>query len=309
MTLASPTAGRAALSGALVVAGWAAGLLAGCSSAPPATRTTLELRHEQDADDAFRMGRYGVAARRYERAVSLARAQDDQVVVGRLLLRQGIALSALGQCALALPRLHESAAIRQRLGDAGGLRLAQLALGRCLAETGNAAAAKAALQGAASGKGGCTRVEALAGLGALRAQAADPAGARANYTAAARNVCNKPGPNALLAYNRGRLAVREGNSSGALQWLKTAIKSYARAQDEAGLSDALFALGQLRAQSNRAGEAGDALRRAGHAAWSAGRPRRAAQAFALAAAQFRKAGRTAEAQRCLVLGRQALPVP
>ena len=68
----------------------------GCSSAGPATRTTLALRYAADADGAWHAGRYDVAARRYERAVHQARAQDDQALVQTLLVRQAQALLAAG---------------------------------------------------------------------------------------------------------------------------------------------------------------------------------------------------------------------
>lgn len=253
------------------------------------------------------MGRYGSAARRYERAVALARAQDDRRGVSRLLLRQGMALSALGQCKVALPRLRESEAVRRQLKDDDGVRRAQLALGRCLADTGDTVGALKTLAAVAQHAKGCQRVEALAGLGAMRARTGDTAAARQQYALAARAPCKERATTALLAYNRGRLAQRDGERVTAKSSFQRAAKHYASAQDEAGLSDALFALGQLHAEAGRAAAAGDALRRAGHAAWSASQPRRAAQAFALAAQQLKKAGQSTEAAECRALGRRALP--
>ncbi|MCO4760363.1 MAG: hypothetical protein KC502_02590 [Myxococcales bacterium] len=290
---------------ALIWAGISA-TIAACGSAPPASRTTLQHRHEADADAAFTMGRYGLAARRYQHSVSMARARDDQPGVARLLLRQGTALAALGKCELALPRLRESAAVFIQLGQPEAARRPQLAVGRCLAETGDKAGAQTALELAQSSSDRCVRAESLAGLGALQAQRGELAAARERYDNAAKMGCKSQGAIALLAYNRGRLAQKQQRPAAARSRYKQAAAAFAQAHDEGGLAASLLALGQLAAANEQRLEAGDLLRRAGHAAWAATRRRQAALAFGLAAEQFSRAGRKADAKRCRALGRAAL---
>lgn len=276
----------------------------GCGNAPPATRDTLALRHAEDGDHAWRTGRYGAAAKRYERAIHHARARDDQALVASLLARQAAALAAAGGCKLALPRLAESATLHAQLGrESSAVWLLQ---GRCLAALGQPTAAAAALRRAQRSGKGCAQLEALAGLGALAAARDDLTAAAKHYDAAGRVACTDPGAKAQLAYNRGRLSQRRGLHSGAVSQLQAAVRGYRAAHDEGGLADALHALGASYAASKQGAAAADAYRRAGHAAWTAGRARAAAHAFALAAAQLTALGRTAEAARCQTHGREAL---
>lgn len=289
-------------------------ILAGCSDAPPPSRRTVELRRELDADEAFRLGRYAAAARRYEAPLAMARARDDQRAVARLLLRQGQALAAVGRCDAALPRLRESAALCATLqkrspGHEQQLRRARLAVGRCLAERGDVEGARTALAAAARGARGCVAVEILASVGALRARAGAVAAAERAYARAAKMTCRAPGARALLAYNRGRAAMRAGRDADAERHLRRARAGYAAAEDEAGLADVLLALGTLQTKRGQSAQAGGLLRRAGHAAWAAGRARRAAFAFGQAARAFARAGREAEAASCRQLGARALGAP
>ncbi|HAN31836.1 MAG TPA: hypothetical protein DCQ06_09590 [Myxococcales bacterium] len=274
-----------------------------CSGAGPATRETVALRYAADADAAWHAGQYEKAARRYERAVHEARANDNQHLVYVLLIRQSTALVAAGRADLALPRALEALDLAKLRGDSR--HEAMLTLGQCYALGGDEAQARQALLAAVSGRG-CVGMAAGSGLGALSARRQNHTAARTWYAKAAKNSCQEASVRAQLAYNWGRLLERRGEHQQALKRLRTSIGYFQRARDETGLADALHALGKVHETIGQLQKAADAFRRAGHTAWAVGRAKLAAWNFGLASAALRKLGRKVEADELAAQGRAAL---
>ncbi len=303
-----------ALAAALAALLGCIGTASGCGSVPPVDHSTLGRRLAEQAESAWRLGRYTTAANRLAEAVRHLRAADDLPAVASALHDRGVILTVAGDCGSAQLDLAESAVLHRRQGRRRELALNLLAMARCDVDTGDPAISRRHLDEAgalgAALNDGAIEARALAGRAALQAAAGDTRGARASCAAAAKHAkaARDPGSSAQVAHNIARLDAREGHHGAAARGFLAAAASYGEAGDHEGLASAL---GAAAVSLTASGEV-DALRlaelyqRAGHAAIAALRPQWAAQHFAAAASAYDRAGQPGLAEQCRQRGRVAL---
>lgn len=269
-----------------------------CGGSAPLGRREVALREAGLGEAAMKRGHPVQAARRYDAALAEARALDDRALVARLLVDQAVALVRAGRCDLADVRAGEV----MRSQD-GPLRARAALVRASCARSADPAREALAVARAAAGKDGCLLATADCSEGALLA-ASEPGLAAERYRAAAGRACEQPDVVALCSYNEGRLAMRSAAPARAATAFARSADAAARAGDAAAVAAALH--GEALARDADPAASADLARRAGHAAWSAGRYPLAAEAFALCARQFGRSGRDEEAGTCRDNGSRAL---
>lgn len=289
-------------------------LLAGCgSSTPPPGHRTAGLKHAVNADSAYRLGRFGVAAQRYRQALVHLRAADDQAAVARALHNYGMSVKASGECKDAIRLLSESAELHRALQRHNELALNLLAVGECQHDLGLTDDAVASLGEARTFalKGGnkALAARAVAGIGAELAKKGRNDDARRRYREAEKlaAAAGDPGAVALVRNNLGRLHTRTGDHATAAALYLKAADGFRRASDGDGLASALAnAATSMQVQGGDALQSATLFQRAAFAATAVHRYRHAAGSFAAAAKLFDKAGKSAQARRCRDSGRRIL---
>ena len=289
-------------------------VLAACgSSEPKVGHQPTGLKHAMNADTAYRLGRYGVAAARYRQSLVHLRAADDQEGIARTLHNYGMSLKAAGDCQLAVRNLQESAQLHRKLGKAQELALNLLAVGECQHALGMTEDALTTLGQARTWakKAGDSALgsRAVAGIGATLASAGRTEQARAKYQEAMKlaKSSDDPGAAALVQNNLGRLHARSGEHATAAALFLKAADGFRKARDGDGLASALAnAASSMQSQGGDALEVATLFQRSAYAAVAVRQLPRAAASFAAAAKLYAAAGKSGLAEECKANGRRVL---
>jgi tetratricopeptide (TPR) repeat protein len=288
--------------------------LLGCGSTAPAVgHRTAGLKHAVNADTAYRLGRFGVAAQRYRQALVHLRAADDVPAVARALHNYGMAIKADGRCAEAIRYLQESAALHSSLQRSQEQALNLLAVGECQHDLGQREDAVTTLgqarKWALDAKDKALAARAVAGIGAALASSGRTALAKQKYAKAAKLAKggDDVGAVALVQNNQGRLLARNGEHAAAAALFLRAADGFRKANDGDGLASALSnAATSLQAQGGDALGTATLFQRSAFAATAVKRYRHAATSFSAAARLFDQAAKPEQARSCRESGRRVL---
>jgi len=270
----SPSAAR--LAGLVLLA------TAACAAPRPPPAEALALRQRTAGETARRLDDPRTAAALYGRASSSAAAGDRSDLAADAACRQGLALLAAGDAALAVEPLERGAVLARQAGNLPLSARALLGLARARRTTGQGDVAGPLQQARALATAGGDRVAAALaelGLGSL----APPEEARTRYDAAEALAGDSPEVAGPLRLARGMAAEREGHLATARAEYRAALAPLSNGDDRPALLHALAAAARLADGDAAAGAEAAALhRRASGVAVGLGRQEQAAAEAAAA---------------------------